>query len=418
MTKRRVDARFLRHGAIACLAVCHAISACATGIDVQATPLPQDTRKAATTIQAPGLRGLIDPGGYSAPAVAAAAAGLISAMADIRRTKNAAITLGVRELSCSRLSELAKHAKAGDLESVLMASEALILDQRFGTAQALLASVPAVRRNSDFHDRLALADEGTGQFAQAAESYRSAAERSGSEDDFFGEGYELVLSGNTAEAEKAFRDGLLRNAQSVMLRLGVGATQFLQGHTAEAIRSFLEAARLAPSDSRVDAFLGASSAFAADQAPQVKAALKSHLDLSPSDAMAHDLYATVLLQDEPVDAAQVEALLKQALALDAHLVDAHFQLGTLYAQQDNTDRAIAEYEAVLRLDPGMKEAHYRLASAYRKAGQREAADREMRQFREARNVEGGIDIAPFLSVLDRTGQVPPRQGLSCPIAVH
>ena len=40
--------------------------------------------------EAAGIRGLIDPGGYSAPANAAAASGLISGVADIRRTENGA----------------------------------------------------------------------------------------------------------------------------------------------------------------------------------------------------------------------------------------------------------------------------------------------------------------------------------------
>ncbi len=61
--------------------------------------------------------------------------------------------------------------------------------------------------------------------------------------------------------------------------------------------------------------------------------------------------------------------------LEDALADGYFTLGRL-------DEAIAEYERALKVFPGMARARYRLAQAYRRKGNHEAANAQMGQFLE------------------------------------
>jgi tetratricopeptide (TPR) repeat protein len=400
--------------------------------------------------EAAGVHGLIDPGGYSAPANAAAASGLISGIADIRRTENAAGFLASRELPCRLEPELTKaatenpenadanrwlgefylahgaanraigylkHAQQIDnnnSRTVMDLTEALLMTGQFDAARELLKPIPESKQDADYHQRLARAEEGLGQFIQASEEYKLAAEKDSTEENSFGIGYELILAGRPEAAVGAFHAGLEHHPSSISLLIGAGTAEFLRGHSSPAVTLFLQGAALNPSDPRPYPFLAEAFEISATQTEEVRASLKRHLELSPADADAHYLYALGLLHGSPngvIDNDRVESLLKQAIILDPSLAKAHFQLGTVYAHRDDYDSAAREFEATVRLAADMKEAHYRLASAYKKTGRPEAAEHEMKLFREARdssktlNGEGGISIEQFISVQDRPGRI-------------
>ena len=65
--------------------------------------------------------------------------------------------------------------------------------------------------------------------------------------------------------------------------------------------------------------------------------------------------------------------LQNAIALDADLVDAHYNLGYAYVEQGHYDQAIPHLERAIAIAPNLKRAHYNLARAYRESGNLEAA---------------------------------------------
>ena len=373
---------------------------------------------------APGLERLIDPGGYSAPALATAAARLVAAMANIQRARTAAEFPPGGQTLCSHPAAWASHANEDvNVTRTLELSRKLILQHQFEAALDALGVLPENAQIADVDRLLAQANEGLGRFTHAGEFYDAAARKSGYETDVFGAGYEFLLAGVPARAAEAFQSGLAKVPDSVVLLLGAGAADFLQGHTTQAVTAFLKAATLHPSDRHSFLFLGICLDFAGDQADHVGAVLKRHLEKSPNDAEAHELYAMALLHERPtnqeVDYSQVEALLKRAVTLDEGLTDAHFELGTLYAHGDRFEEAIREFQAALHLNPGLNEAHYRLASAYRRTGQAGTAAHEMELFRQGRVTgaapEGGSgrDLTQFVSVLNTSGQDPAAAQPTC-----
>ena len=400
-------------------------------------------------LEAAGVRGLIDPGGYSAPANAAAASGLISGIADIRRTENAPGSVASKDLPCRLEPELMKavtensqnadanrqlgefylaHGSANqaipylkhaiqfdsdDSRTIGDLSEALVESGQFNAAYEMLSLLPESQKDANYHQHLARAEEGLGRFTQAAEEYRIATEKDPSEENRFGVGYELILAGQPNAAAKAFNAGLVRHPSSISLLIGAGSSEFLEGHGSVAVKLFLQAADLNPSDPRPYSFLAEAFGISGVQVEEVRASLKHHLELSPSDGEAYYLYALGLLNGNAdgsvIDNNRVESLLKQAIAREPGLAKAHFQLGTVYAHRNDYENAAREFEATVQLAPDMKEAHYRLASAYKKIGRPEGAEREMQSFRDTRdlskaqNGESGISIEQFISVVARPG---------------
>jgi len=442
-------------------------------VDLTLTPQTQETDlKAGASSRPPpkfaaaGVRGLIDSGGYSAPANAAAAAVLISGVADIKRSGS-----GVGEGSggasskdwpCNLEPELEKalaanpenseanrrlaefytaHDQAANAISLLERARRIDSAQggqsadsisrdlavawmktgKFDEARESLASL-VERDQPGIHALLARADEGSGMFIQASHEYETAAKSEPSEDNLFGAGYELILAGLPAEAASAFHAGIQKYPHSITLLIGAGTAEFLQGHTSESIVSFLRATDVNPIDPRPYALLSSTSGTSTAESEKVRAALKRFLDLAPDNAQANYFYALNLKlarvdQPDSVEMNRVGTLLKRAIQLDPNFAKAHFQLGIFYTDHGENDNAIREYEATIGLTPDLNEAHYRLARAYRLAGETASAAHEMQLFQDARSLKNSKaddteNVEQFVLTVDPPGNH--SDGAECP----
>jgi len=414
-------------------------------------------RAARPQFEAAGVRGLIDPGGYSASSNAAAASGLIKGIADIKRTGNDA-TMPAMSTSCGlepallrdvqqRPESVAAHLKLGefylahgqgakavpllehaqtldgnDQEVLAQLADAYLRTGRFEAARQLLTSAK-VQESPAMYRLLARADEGAGRFSDASHAYQLAAGGDPSEENLFGVAYELILAGLPRDAEQAFAAAVKRVPRSIQLRIGLGSAQFLLGHTAEAIRTLLQAVEMDPADPRAYSFLLSAASTAHDEAEQVQAAFERFLTLAPENPRASYYLALVMLHQpaayEVTRRRRIEGLLKHAILLDPNLADAHLQLGVLYAREGEYEPAAHELEQEIRISPDSKEAHYRLALAYRQLGQLDASAKQMQLFRElqaqspAAKVGMGVDVDQFISVLGKPSPVAGGESL-CP----
>lgn len=287
----------------------------------------------------------------------------------------------------------------------------------FDSARELLISLVKDRPTPQLLRLLAHAEEGSGQFTQASHEYQLAANAERSEENLFGVGYELILAGSPAEAANAFRAGAKLYPKSITLLIGIGAAEFLQGHTAESLLWFLQATDLDPTDPRPYSFLSSASAMSPGEDDRVRSRLKRFLKLAPDNPQAFYFYGLNLFEGRSEDPSastthSIEALFKRAIVLDPNFAPAHYQLGALYAEHRDYNKAVQEYEAAVRLDPDLKEGHYRLATAYRHSGHPDLADHEMHLFQQISDKQDrGISIEQFVSVLERSksdGSKPDR----------
>jgi tetratricopeptide (TPR) repeat protein len=396
--------------------------------------------------EAAGVRGLIDPGGYSAPANAAAASGLIKGMADIKRLDGEPDRSVDPALACGMETELlnavgssptsasakqrlgdfylahaqpakgialleqARQLNASELGIARDLATALIQERRFDTAREILLGIAPVDGGMLTRQLLARADEGSGQFREAAEEYRLAARNDPNEENLYGVGYELILDGALADAASAFREALLRRPSSLTLLIGAGTAEFLAGHISGGVDYFLRATEIQPADPRAYAFLASASALRGPWNERLTRTFKRFVELAPARGDAAYYYALSLWNARAgggasADDGEIEGLLMRAIQLAPDLAKAHFQLGELYFERQDYQGAVREYEIVVRQAPEMREAHYRLATAYKRAGQEALAGEQMRIFEDARDRQSGepgavgVDIEQFISVL-------------------
>ena len=201
-----------------------------------ASPAAERSSQPPPKLEAAGVRGLIDPGGYSAPAGAAAATGLIEGIAEIKSRGNALGTLDAKAWPCAMESSLRKeveanpnkpdanrrmgefylahdqapqaipfleHAQEEDLSDSkpsLDLAVALIGTGQFDSARHVLTELVSKRHDPATYELLAQADEGAGKFLQASQDYQLAADVESNDEDLFGVGYELILAGSPSGA--------------------------------------------------------------------------------------------------------------------------------------------------------------------------------------------------------------------------
>jgi tetratricopeptide (TPR) repeat protein len=76
----------------------------------------------------------------------------------------------------------------------------------------------------------------------------------------------------------------------------------------------------------------------------------------------------------------VEGLLRRAVTLDSTFAKAFLELGVLLSDQQRYTEAIQELRRATRLEPDLAQAHYRLAQAYQRTGQKALAAKELELF--------------------------------------
>ncbi|MGD0620001.1 MAG: tetratricopeptide repeat protein, partial [Bryobacteraceae bacterium] len=99
------------------------------------------------------------------------------------------------------------------------------------------------------------------------------------------------------------------------------------------------------------------------------------LDRDPGNAQASAWLADVLIRRNDFQSAK--PLLEKALAIDPSIRIIHLDLGIVFAEDKQYDRAIAALKEAIRLDNSKTDAHYRLARVYKDAGKPAQAAAEL-----------------------------------------
>jgi tetratricopeptide (TPR) repeat protein len=260
---------------------------------------------------------------------------------------------------------------------------ALIEANRLDQARALGKRLLTLKDTAEIHNLLGDVEERAGNLIAAAEEYQRAAHMDATEEHLFDWGNNLVQLRAFEPATDVFTVAIGRYPKSARLHVGLGIVQYSRGQYENAVKSFCQAADLAPSDPRAYQFLGEMYGVAPDLGPEIAKRLARFLKAQPRNAMAHFHYAMSLWKgqpSEPADLKQVEALLRRAIVLDPKLTTAFLRLGILLADEQRYKEAIPELRRATQLDPDEPQGHYRLAQAYQRTGQDALAAREFEIF--------------------------------------
>jgi Flp pilus assembly protein TadD len=188
-------------------------------------------------------------------------------------------------------------------------------------------------------------------------------------------------------ATDVFSAAIKRHPKSGRLHVGLGIAQYSRGQYEDAVRSFCQATDLAPSDPRPYLFLGDMYGVVPELGGEIARRLARFVKAQPRNALAHFHYAMTLWKGQPAgplaaDMRRVETLLRRAVALDPNLAKGFLELGILLSDEQRYKEAIQELRSAVRLEPGLAQAHYRLAQAYNRTGQSELAVKELEIFEQ------------------------------------
>jgi tetratricopeptide (TPR) repeat protein len=239
--------------------------------------------------------------------------------------------------------------------------------------------------SGELHNLLGDIEELAGNLVGAAEEFQRAAHMDATEEHLFDWGNNLLQLRAFENALEVFTASIARHPGSARLHVGLGIAQYSRGKYSDAVTSFCRAVDLDPSDPRPYQFLGEIYGVAPELGSEVTERLAGFVKAQPRNAMAHLYYALSLwkgerAQSDPADLRRVEALLRRAVSLDPKLARGFLELGILLSDQGQHKEAIEQLLRATQLDPGVAQAHYRLAQAYRRTGQNELAEKELEVF--------------------------------------
>ena len=266
-------------------------------------------------------------------------------------------------------------------------SLAYLLTRQLDAARTLVESLLREDNSGELHGLLGRVNEEQGRYVDAANEFAAAAHLDPSEDNLFAWASELLLHRAYSAAIAVFQQGTARYPESPRLWVGLGMSYYSRTNYEPAVQALLKAADLNAQDPRCYFFLSKAYLSSPGQAEEVIARFHHYAEVKPKDAMAQFYYAMSLWKGRrqnpaEIDLAQVEALLKNATALDPSNADIHLQLGILYNDRQQEAESLFEYRAALRLNPDLAEAHFRLGRYYVHAGESRQAQVELDRFKQ------------------------------------
>lgn len=255
-----------------------------------------------------------------------------------------------------------------------------------GETQAAKSLVENQLRTQDkaaLHDLLGTIETTQHHFHAASMQYQIAAQEDASEQNIFDFGTSLLkFQGNSAE--KIFRYGVAKYPGSVRMHVGLGSALYAQGQTTEAAQEMCAAARIDPSDPHPMEMVGKTEQVPPSLAAEITARFAALVRLYPQNGKLLYYYAMALSgmwSGQASASPRTATLLQRAVVLDPHLAKAHFYLAQIEEQRKQFTRAIENYRKAADLSPTNDQYLYRLAFAYKEAGNQPMFQKELQKFR-------------------------------------
>lgn len=252
-------------------------------------------------------------------------------------------------------------------------------------AASLLNAAAGDKEKAQAHHLLGKIDEKLGDSLEAVHEFQHAAELDPSEPNLFDWGSELLSHRAVEPAVEVFTKGNRLFPHSVRMLTALGASLYVLGSPEKAAQRLAEASALNPDDPNPYLFMGKMQTTEAIPPQEIAPGLSRFARLQPENALANYYYAVSLWKSrnpatEGNALAQIESLLKKTVQLDPRLGEADLQLGIVYAEEKETAKAISAYQEAIKANPSMEDAHYRLAQAYRQAGEPAKAQAELQLY--------------------------------------
>ena len=242
-------------------------------------------------------------------------------------------------------------------------------------------------QNAALHHTLGDLEEKQKHPLEAVGEYQRAAELNPSEPYLFDWGTELLAHRAPEAAIEVLNKGNRLFPTSMRMLVGLGVALHALGSYDRAADCLRAASDLNPNDPSPYLFLAKMDHAGTVQLPGVVDKLERFARLHPDNALANYYYGAALWKRakgsaDTVVAAQVQSLLNTSIRLDPKLGSAYLLQGVVDADRGDWAKAVGGYQKAIAASPDQEEAHYRLALAYRRLGQKEKAQRELQLYEQ------------------------------------
>jgi tetratricopeptide (TPR) repeat protein len=283
--------------------------------------------------------------------------------------------------------EHASQLNPGDYDNAYQLAVAYANAGKYDDSRTRTRALLLREDRADLHHLLGYVEERTGNPLEAVREYQRAAEMNPSEPYLFDWGAELLAHRAAEPAIEVFAKGNRLFPRSVHMLVALGVSWYARGSYGQSVQCLFDASDLDPSDPTPYLFLGKMQNAEIVQPQGFVERLGRFARLQPENATANYYYAVALWKtrkgvEDTTTSVQVESLLNKAVLLDPKLGDAYLLLGILNSDRRDSPKAIVNYQQAIKADPQKEEPHYRLAQIYRRAAEKEKAQRELQIYEQ------------------------------------
>jgi tetratricopeptide (TPR) repeat protein len=221
-----------------------------------------------------------------------------------------------------------------------------------------------------------------GEGAQSEQDLSAAfAKQPGQENYALDLGLLYLRSHAYAKCEDVFAKGSQLNPRSPYLLLGLALTQFLGGRTSQSIEASRRLLAADPNFSPARLLLGFTLYFDGDLDEARRMALNG-LELPDPNPYLYYLDATVLLKQHGGEYTRILSDLAAAEKAMPNCALCYVASGKGREQQDDLTGAFSDFQTAVRLEPGLSEGWYHLASVSDRMGKKSEAAQARQHFEQ------------------------------------
>ncbi len=152
------------------------------------------------------------------------------------------------------------------------------------------------------------------------------------------------------------------------------------GDYERAAKEFRTVIALAPNTAKANYFIG-QSLIRLNRFNEAEKAFSRELELDSNDVLSKYHLALTFIERK-IEPEKVINILEETINLKYDYADARYQLGKIYLEKGETQKAIDQLEIAAASDSNKDFIHYQLSIAYRKASRKDDADRELKRYQE------------------------------------
>ena len=150
------------------------------------------------------------------------------------------------------------------------------------------------------------------------------------------------------------------------------------GDFGRAVKELRTVVALNPSISKANYFIG-QSLIRLNNYDDAEKAFGRELELNPTDVLSKYHLALTLIERK-IETERAITILEETIALKYDYADARYQLGKIYLEKGDVEKAVEQLEKATVEDASKDYIHYQLSIAYRKASRKDDADRELKLY--------------------------------------